>query len=170
MDAIEAILSRRSIRKYEPLPVPGDIVVRLLRCAMAAPSAGNEQPWHFVVITDRKILDEIPKFHSHSQMLTEAPAAIAICSDEELEKYKGFGVQDCAAATQNILLAAHALGLGGVWLGMHPSEDAHTRAMRKLLNLPAHVTPFALVALGYPAEDKPAADRYEATRVHMNRW
>ena len=169
MEALEAIHGRRSIRRYTARAVADDIIEDLLRAAMAAPSAGDERPWQFVVITEREILDAIPRFHEYSQMLREAPAAIVICGDTSLEKYKGNWVQDCCAATQNLLLAAHAKGLGAVWLGVHPVEDRVANT-RKLLGLPSHVMPLAIVALGFPAEAKGPVDRYDAARVHRNAW
>ena len=105
---MEAILARRSIRKYTDQPVPDGVIKELLDAAMSAPSAGNQQPWHFVVLRDREILDEVPKFHPHSLMVKEASAAILVCGDPTLEKHKGYWVQDCTAATENILIAAHA--------------------------------------------------------------
>ena len=95
---------------------------------MSAPSAGNEQPWQFIVIRQRAILDAIPSIHPYSHMLKEAALAIAVCGDLSFEVYKGFWVQDCSAATQNILIAAHGLGLGAVWLGFYPLQDRVTRA------------------------------------------
>jgi nitroreductase len=123
MEAFEAILSRRSIRKYLPTPVSEHDIHQLLDAAMNAPSSSNGQPWHFVVVSDRKLLDEIPRFHAYSGMLKEAPLAVVVCGDTSLEKTKGVWVQDCSAATQNLLLAARALGLGSVWLGVYPLED-----------------------------------------------
>ncbi|HGE72071.1 TPA: nitroreductase family protein, partial [Candidatus Poribacteria bacterium] len=128
-----------------------------------------EQPWHFVVIRDRQILNEIPKIHPYSGMLKEAPLAILICGDESLQKYKGYWVQDCSAATENLLIAVNALGLGGVWLGVYPIED-RVVGIRKLLGMPESVIPFALISIGYPAEQKPPADRYDESRVHHDRW
>ena len=169
MDAMDAILSRRSIRKYTEQPVSDEIVKELLEAAMSAPSAGNEQPWHFVVIKEREILDEIPAFHPYSQMLRHAPVAILVCGDETLEKYQGYWVQDCSAATQNILLAAQAKGLGAVWLGVYPIED-RVANLRKLLGIPEHVIPFSLISIGYPAEQKPRSARYDDSRIHHNQW
>jgi nitroreductase len=166
---VEAILARRSIRKYTKDPVPDDVINDLLKAAMSAPSAVNEQPWQFIVITDRKILDEIPKFHPYSQMLRTAPVAILVCGDLELEKAKGYWVQDCSAATENILIAAQDKGLGAVWLGIYPREDRVTN-LQKLLGVPEHVIPFSLVSLGYPAEQKPPANRYDESRVHHDQW
>lgn len=169
MDAMEAILTRRSIRKYTKQEVPDSIIREVLEAAMCAPSAGNQQPWHFVVIRDRRILDEIPKVHPHSQMVKEAPVAILVCGDLSLEKRKGFWVQDCSAATENLLLAAHAKGLGAVWLGVYPRED-RVDGIRKLLDIPEHVIPFSLVPIGYPAEKSFKVNRYDASRVHYDRW
>ncbi|GAI33467.1 unnamed protein product, partial [marine sediment metagenome] len=122
MDAMEAILARRSIRKYTKQPVSDEVLKELLEAAMCAPSAGNRQPRCFVVINGRKILDEIPKYHPYAEMLKEAPMAILVCCDRDLQM-GDYGVQDCSAATQNILLAAHAKGLGAVWLGTYPEEQ-----------------------------------------------
>jgi nitroreductase len=169
MDATEAIRTRRSIRAYTDQDVSDELVRHLLEAAMMAPSAGNEQPWHFVVIRDRATLDEIPSFHPHSGMLKHAPLAVLICGDETLEKYKGYWVQDCSAATQNLLLEAHARGLGAVWLGIHPIDE-RVAGMRKLLGMPDHVIPFALISIGWPAEEKGRQDRFDETRVHQDRW
>lgn len=169
MDAMDAILSRRSVRQYTAQPVPDEVIRELLKAAMSAPSAGNEQPWHFVVIDDRRTLDAIPKFHPYSAMLRSAAVAILVCGDERMEKHKGFWVQDCSAATQNILLAAHAEGLGAVWLGVYPVEE-RVVGFRELLGIPEDVIPFSLVSVGYPAEQKPLADRYDGSRIHDNRW
>ncbi len=169
MEGFETIVTRRSIRKYTAEPVSEELIKKLLDAAMSAPSAGNQQPWHFVVVTDRAVLDEIPKVHVHAQMVKGAPLAIAVCADTAAEKHKGFWIQDCAAATQNILLAAHALGLGAVWLGVHP-RDERVAGVSKLLGLPANVVPLSLISIGYPAEEKPRADRYDEARVHRNRW
>jgi nitroreductase len=169
MDAIEAILSRRSIRSYTNRIVTEDTVRELLNAAMSAPSAGNEQPWHFIVIRDRNILDKIPEFHPFSEMLKIAGVAILVCGDISLEKYEGFWVQDCAAATQNILIAANAIGLGTVWLGLYPHMD-RVEGMRKLLKLPKTVMPLSLIPVGYPAVQKNKADRFNESRIHFDQW
>ena len=168
MDAMEAILTRRSIRRYTEKPVSDEVLKELLEAAMCAPSAGNQQPWCFIVINDRKLLDEIPKLHPYARMLKEAPVAILVCCDSDLQ-LGDYGVQDCSAATQNILLAAQAKGLGAVWLGVYPLGQRVT-AIQKLLNLPENITPISLISIGYPAEQKPPPDRYRADRVHYNRW
>ena len=169
MEAFEAILSRRSIRKYLPTPVSEHDIHQLLDAAMNAPSSSNGQPWHFVVVSDRKLLDEIPKFHAYSGMLKEAPLAVVVCGDTSLEKTKGVWVQDCSAATQNLLLAARALGLGSVWLGVYPLEERMS-GVRALLGLPDRIIPLAIIAVGHPAESKPPANRFNPERVHRNKW
>jgi nitroreductase len=170
MDAMDAILSRRNIRKYTTEPVPDNVVQELLEAAMAALSASNQQPWQFVVINDRKILDEIATLHTHiSGLLAQSSTAILVCGDLDMEISKGFWVQDCSAATENLLIAAQGKGLGAVWLGVYPREERVT-GLRRLLGLPEHVIPMALVPIGFPAEKKLQADRYNASRVHFNRW
>jgi nitroreductase len=169
MEAMQAILTRRSIRKYTSEPLPEGSLEKLLKAAMSAPSAGNQQPWQFIAITERDVLAQIPSIHPYASMLQEAQAAILVCGDLELEKHRDFWVQDCSAATQNLLLAAHALGLGAVWVGVYPRSD-RVAGLRDLLGLPEHVVPLALVSLGYPDEVKGDADRYDEKRVHRNRW
>ena len=169
MEAMDAILSRRSIRKYTAASISESMIDELLKAAMSAPSSGNQQPWHFVVVNDRSILDEIPKFHPYSQMLAEAPLAIVVCGDLRLEKNKGMWVQDCSAATENILIAAEAKGLGAVWLGVYPREG-RIAGVRKLPALPEHIIPLCIVSVGYPAEEKPPANRYDPSRIHYNQW
>ena len=169
MDALDMLLSRRSIRKYGDKNVEEHKLQAMLRAAMAAPSAGNQQPWQFVVIRDRHTLDRVCEFHPYAQMCHEAALAILVCGDTGLERHEGFWVQDCSAATQNLLLAAHAQGLGAVWVGVHPREERE-QALRALFQLPDGVIPFCLVAVGYPGEAKLPADRYQSTRVHHNSW
>jgi len=166
---MEAILSRRSVRKYTSEPVSDDVVKELLRGAMSAPSAGNERPWHFVVIRDRKTMGEIQKFHPFARMLDEAPVAILVCGDQSLEKYRGFWVQDCSAATENILIAVQSMGLGAVWLGLYPIKE-RVEGMRRLLGIPENVIPLSLVSIGHPVEKKTASDRYDESRVHREIW
>jgi nitroreductase len=166
---MKTALLRRSIRKYKPGPVADKVVHDLLEAAMAAPSAGDERPWQFIVLRDRAVLDAVPAIHSNAQMITEAPVAIVVCGDLQKEKYKGFWVQDCAAATENLLLAVTDAGLGAVWCGIYPLDE-RVQAFRELLKAPAHVVPFAIVPVGHPAEEKPPARRYDPARVHQDRW
>jgi nitroreductase len=169
MDTLEAILTRRSVRTYTDEPVTERNIQTMLRAAMNAPSAGNQRPWHFVVINKRDILAAIPDFHPYSSMLLQAPLAILVCGDPRVERSEGFWVQDCAAATQNLLLAARALDLGAVWLGVHPREERE-KGLRDLLKLPRCIVPFALVAIGHTAVEQMQIDRYNEERVHYNSW
>jgi nitroreductase len=169
MDVFEAILTRRSIRKYKKKQISDEIIQNLLKAAFSAPSAGNQQPWHFIIIDDRSILNVIHTFHPSAKMLMDADKAILVCGDVHLEKFKGYWMIDCAAATENILLAAHGLGLGACWLGIYPREG-RVAGMRKLLHLPTHIIPFSLISLGYPAEEKQNEERYNTSRIHYNKW
>lgn len=169
MDAIEAIMTRRSIRRYTSTPVPEALVTQLLEAAMAAPSANNQQPWQFMIIDDRSLLDAITKVHPYSQMLKEAPLALLICGDMQLTRHSQFWVQDCSAATENVLVAARALGLGSVWMGCYPNEE-RAGGLQRLFGLPNSIVPLALIAIGYPAEEKGPANRYNPERVHHNQW
>ena len=163
------IFERRSIRKYKDKKVEAEKIEKLLEAAAAAPSAGNEQPWHFVVIKDRKRLDHLAEIHPYAKMLKEAPLAVAVCADLNKQKHQGFWVQDCSAATQNILLEAVSLDLGAVWLGCHPAE-AREKAVSEYLELPANFKTLSLIAVGYPAEEKGKTDRLSEDIVHYEKW
>ena len=169
MDTLEAIFTRRSIRVYTSQPVPEDMIEQLLRAAMQAPSAGNQQAWQFVVVTSHALLNALAEVLPYGKMLTSAPLGIIVCGDLDIEKSKGYWVQDCSAATQNVLLAAHDLGLGAVWLGVYPREQ-RVQDVRNVLGIPENVIPLCAIAIGYPAEVKPRTDRYDPERVHTNRW
>ena len=169
MDALDALLTRRSIRKYDPAPVPADTVRRMLEVLMQSPSAADARPWHFVVLDRRELLDRLEAAMPHCEMLKTAPSAILVCADPSLEKIPGFWVQDCSAATENLLIAVHALGYGGVWIGLHPVAERE-RALREALGIPAGIVPFSLVAFGRPAEVLPRENRFDPARVHANGW
>ena len=166
---MNAILNRKSIRKYKDINVSDEIVEALLRAGMAAPSAGNEQPWEFIVLRDKEILKEITEIHPYSQMLRSTDVAIVVCGDESKERFKGFWVQDCSAATENILVAVEDMGLGAVWLGIYPVTD-RVMAIQKILNLPDSVIPLSIIPVGYPDEEKNPNDRFDQTRIHYDRW
>lgn len=141
----------------------------ILKAGMYAPSAGNQQPWHFVVIKERSVLEKIPHFHPYAEMLKIAPAAVVVCCDMNLEKHKGMWEQDCSAATQNMLLAAHSMGIANCWLGVFPRED-RISGIRELIELPENVMPFCIIALGYSTENSKQSDRFNPERIHYNRW
>ncbi|MFW6016538.1 MAG: nitroreductase family protein [bacterium] len=166
---MDAVLNRRSIRKYQDREVAEEDIDDLLKAGMSAPSAGNEQPWHFIVIKDKEILAKIPEIHEYADMAEEAPVAILVCGDLNEQKHGGFWDQDCAAATQNILLTIQDKGLGGVWCGIHPNKK-RINEFKELFELPEDVIPFSLIPLGYPAERKPPAERFDESKIHINKW
>jgi len=169
METIECILTRRSIRQYTDKPVADEVVIQLLKAAMAAPSSANEQPWQFVVIRDRQMLNLISTIHTYSYMVSQAALAILVCEDPTFEVNIGRGPLDCSAATVNILLSAHSLGLGAVWVGIYPVGERINK-IREVLSIPSHVIPISLVSLGYPGEKLLREDRFKQERVHYDRW
>lgn len=169
MEALEAILTRRSIRTFADRPVPDDTVTQLLRAAMAAPSARNQQPWEFIVVRDRARLEALAVAQPNAGMVRRAPLAVVVCANLERVKSEGYWIQDCAAAVQNLLVAAHSLGLGAVWSGTYPREE-RVANVRTLFALPDGIVPFAVIAIGYAAESIKPADRFEAERVHLDHW
>ena len=169
MDTLTAILNRRSIRKFKREKIPDEFVDKLLQAAMYAPSAQNTQSWHFIKITDRELLNKIPTIHPYAEMCYEAPLAILVCGDKTIEKLDGYIAQNCAAATQNILLAAFNLGLGSVWLGVYP-RIKRMEPISKLFKLPPHILPVSLVAIGYPDETKARPERFNKYHIHKDTW
>lgn len=169
METLVAIHTRRSVREYQDKPVSEDLVKELLAAAMQAPSAGNARPWQFIVLTDRELLARIPAIHPFATMATRAALAVLVCGDLKLEAYPGNWTSDCAAATQNLLLAVHAKGLGAVWTGIHPDQQ-RIAAFQQLLGLPEHVVPLNLVPIGFPLDPPLPEERYEAVKVHHNHW
>lgn len=169
METLKAIFTRRSIRKFREQQIDQNDLRAILKAGMFAPSARNQQPWHFLVVTERELLDRLMKAHPYAQMLAEAPMAILVCADTDLEKSKGYWPVDCSAATQNMLLAAHAVGLGSVWLGVYPRTE-RMEAIRSIFSLRPNIQPFALIAMGFPAEEKETPDRFRPERIHNNCW
>ncbi len=169
MDLLEGIRTRRSIRRFQARPVPRGLIRTMIEAAMFAPSARNAQPWQFVVIDDRQVLASYGKKHPNAEMAKDAPLGILVCGDLRLELSPGYWPVDCAAAVQNLLLAAHAVGLGAVWTGVYPRED-RMRTLREMCGLPPEVQPHSLVVIGYPAESPPMPDRFRADRVHHLRF
>jgi nitroreductase len=169
METFDALFTRRSIRKYTNKPVEDDKIQKILKAAMYAPSARNTQPWQFIIITERDMLNKIKQAHPYANMLAEAPLAILICGDKTYEPHEGYLNTNCSAATQNLLLAAHDLGLGSVWLGVYPRKE-RMDALTKLFSLPENIIPISLVALGYPDEKKSATGRFLPDRIHYNKW
>ncbi len=169
MELFDGLISRRSIRKFTGKKLSGEDLRDIIKAGMYAPSARNKQPWHFLVINQRKLLEKIQEVHPYASMLVEAGQAIVVCGDENLQNGPGYWVVDCSAATQNILLAAHARGFGAVWLGVHPREE-RSRAIESLLQLPQHIKVLSIIALGYPAEKQDIPERFKEERIHFNSW
>lgn len=169
-DALSVIMTRTSVRSYTDAPISEATIDTLLRAGMAAPTAGNKQPWKFVVVTERALLDSLAE--GNWKMAAKAPAAIVVCGDTT-NVFPGEGrdywIQDCSAASENILLAAHALGLGAVWCGCYPISDRVAR-VQKLLELPAGIVPLSVLVMGYPTEAHQPKDKWKPENVHFNRW
>lgn len=165
-DRLDIIFSRRSIRAYTDEPVSQADITSLLEAGMAAPSASNRKPWHFVAVTDRAVLRALAEAHPFGKMLAGAAVGIAVCGDPRVSDW---WVQDCAAATENILVAVAGLGLGGVWLGCHGRLERE-QAVRDVLGIPASIGVLSLLAIGHPAEDKEARTQFDPARVHRNQW
>jgi len=169
MDALEALMTRRSVRAYTEALVSDDELLKILAAGMQAPSASNQQPWHFVVLRRRDRLDALAGALPFGKMLGQAPLGIVVCADSGQQPRAGYWAQDCAAATENILLACHALGLGAVWIGVYPRDERVT-ALRELLSLPETVTPLCAIAIGRPAERPAPVDRFRPDRIHEEQW
>lgn len=169
METKDVISTRRSVRRFSNRSVDESLVDKILHAAMQAPSAHNEQPWHFLVIDDRTILNRIPTIHPYADMCLQAPLVIVPCVDPNLQKAEGFWVQGMAAAVQNILLTVRDLGLGAVWVGVYPN-DAMVVRMKELLKLPQHIVPFNIIPIGYTDVEQGFDDRYQEERVHYNAW
>ena len=170
--AIDNIMTRTSIRSFTDRAVSADTIEMLLRAGMAAPTAVNKQPWHFVAITDRAVLDELGGEGRQSQMWQESPLAIAVCGDMDKAldgPAQAFWVQDCSAATENILLAAHALGLGAVWTGCYPMVERMTN-VSQVLNLTNNLVPLCVIVMGYPNESPEPKDKWKPENVTYNKF
>jgi nitroreductase len=164
---IETIFKRRSIRKYKDQPVEPDKLDLLLQAGMAAPSAMNCKPWEFILVTDPEKLACFRKELIFGNR--NAPAAIVVCGNPALSTNPAarmFWVQDCAAVAENILIAAVSLGLGTVWVGIHP-VPGFVKTVRKILSIPRSVTPLNVIYVGYPLEEKPARTQYSGERVYQ---
>lgn len=169
MEFFEALFTRRSIRQYTDEPVSDEDMRILLKAAMAAPSAKNCQPWQFVVVRDAQVRATLAKTSPYTGMAARAPVVIIVCGDMQLATAGEFWVQDCAAATENLLLAARAKNIGGVWCGVHPDKEREA-FLREHLRLPETIVPFGLICLGHPAQRFREEDRFHEERVHQDKW
>jgi nitroreductase len=169
MDVLEALRTRRSIRKYTKEEIPEADIRKIITAAMSGPSAANSQPWHFIIVKSKSILNEIPKASPYAQMAKDAAIAIVVCGDPTRDKVPLFWQQDCSIAAQNILLAAHSLGYGAVWTGAYPLESQY-KNLQKLLGIPSNIFPLAVIPIGKPAEKKESDKPYLEDRVHFDTW
>jgi len=165
-ERLEIIFSRRSIRKYTEEPVSQVDITSLLQAGMAAPSASNQKPWHFVTVTDRATLKALADAHPYGKMMANAGLVIAVCGDPAISSW---WVQDCTAATENILIAAAGLGLGAVWLGCHGRPERE-QAIRDVLGISQDIGVLSVLSIGHPAEKKEARTQYDPARVHTGKW
>lgn len=168
---IDNIMTRCSIRQFTDRQIAKDTLDNIVRAGMAAPSAMDKRPWSFVVVTEREVLDSLNANHPYANLKT-ATAAIVVCGvmDKAGEgKARDYWVQDCSAATENILLAAHAYGLGAVWCGVYPVEE-RVEAVSKVLGIPEGVMPLDIVTMGYPDQEPNVKDKWDASNVHYQKW
>lgn len=164
---LSAMLARRSIRRYTAEPVTKEQIEALIDAAWAAPSGNGTRAWHFVVVTEEEGRRALSKVHRWAHMVADAPLCIAVCAD--LTEAPTFWIDDCSAASENILVAAAAIGLGGVWIGIRQAK-AHEQQVRDLLGLPTTVGVLCLLAIGHPAEQKSPHGRHDDDRLHWQRW
>lgn len=181
MDALKAIQTRRSIRKYTKQPIEKEKIEILLKAAMSAPSAGDLQPWDFIVITQREKIKEIRQVHRYAKPLEGAPLCIIVCGalgrkrvwTNKLRKLLRirytYWVLACAAAVENMLIAAHAIGLGAVWIGIYPEQD-RIRYISNMFGLPRNIRPMAVISIGYPAQVRDPVDRFNEGYIHWEKW
>jgi nitroreductase len=165
---MDILLDRKSVRSYAQGDIKDEDLEYILRAAMSAPSAANMRPWQFIVIKNKETHKEIAKIHPFAQMILKAPLAILVVGDES-KALGGYFPQDCAAASQNILLAATVRKYGAVWCGIY-SDDERVKKFKRLLKLPKNITVFSLIVIGKPADDKKQKDRFDSKKVKYEVW
>lgn len=170
MDALETLFTRRSIRKFTEAPISDEDTRLLLRAAMAAPSARNTQPWRFIVVREQAQREAIAAFSKFAQMAPKAPLCIVVCAEPPTgDDAPEYWPQDCAAAIQNLMLAARAKGIGSVWTGVYPRMD-RVKGAKEAFGLPENIMPLGIVVLGYPAQPFAEVDRFDEDKIHYERW
>ena len=164
MELYNGLLTRRSVRKYSGRHVDNEMITKVLKAAMYAPSANNTQPWHFLVSRNKEIFKRFSVVHPSSGMLLEADCGILVLRDRNRQYAEGYGTTDCSAATQNLLLAAHSLGLGACWIGTYPREN-RIAFLKEAFHLPDHLEPFAMVSIGWPVSEPVQPERFDEGRI-----
>ena len=170
-EVIENIMTRTSIRQFTNQPIAKDTLVSIVKAGMAAPSAVNLQPWSFIIIDEPEVLQKLNEVHPYSNLKT-ATAAIVVCGlldKTDNEGIRAYWVQDCSAASENILLAAHAYGLGAVWCGVYPNEE-RIPSVKEVLGIPENVMPLNIITMGYPAENPEPKDKFKTDNIHYQKW
>lgn len=168
---IDNIMTRTSIRQFTNQPIAKDTLISIVKAGMAAPSAVNLQPWSFIVIDEPEALKRLNEVHPHANLKT-ATAAIVVCGlldKTDNETVRAYWVQDCSAATENILLAAHAYGIGAVWCGVYPNEE-RIPSVKEVLEIPENVMPLNIITMGYPAENPEPKDKFKTDNIHYQKW
>lgn len=169
MDLFHAINTRRSVRKFTGEIVEDQDLKTILQAGFQAPSAHNFEPREYIIVKDPNTLEEIAAFHKYAKMLPNAGCAIVVCGDNVKQNRMGFLVSDCSASIQNMLLAAHGLGLGAVWCGLYPKDDL-VDTMTDVLNLPEHIIPIGMIAVGVKDREPSPIDRYDESRIRYDKW
>ncbi|MBR5254513.1 MAG: nitroreductase family protein [Bacteroidales bacterium] len=170
--SLENIFNRTSIRAYSDKEVEKDAIMTLLRAGMSAPSAVNKQPWAFIVIDNKELKEKIGEEFKNAGMIKKASCAIIVCGDMNLAlegQAREFWVQDCSAATENILLAAHSIGLGAVWCGVYPNTE-RVKVLQDILSLPEHIIPLNIIPIGVREKEQEPKDKWKEERIHWNKW
>lgn len=164
---VKNILNRKSVRQYTSQNIEKEKIDTIIKAGMAAPSAINLQPWEIILITDKKILNELAQKHPYASFTKNASVAIVVCGNSEISP--DYWVQDCSAVTENILLATESLGLGAVWCGVYPGQD-RVAEIQKILKLPKNIVPLNLIPLGYPKGENLPKQKYNPSKIHINSW
>lgn len=166
---IDYIISRRSIRNYTDKEISKENLELILKSAMYAPSAMNLQPWHFIVYDKKDVFEKLISAIPHAEMIRNADKCILVCGDSSKEKNESWLLQNCSASIQNILLAAHSLGIGSCWIAIHGMDEI-VEKVKKEFALPSEIIPVALISLGFPNEVVTAEERFDVNKIHYNGW
>lgn len=171
-ETLKTIHSRKSVRNFTQEPVKTELLKELVKAAMAAPSSVNKQPWSFIVVTRRELLDQIGNGLPYAKMLLSVKAAIVVCGIPELGtggKDSDYWVQDCCAATENLLIAAESLGLGAVWTAAFPYAD-RVKVVKEALDIPKNVIPLNVIPIGWPERKDQVKDKFNESKIHWEKW